>query len=344
MCFRLHLILLIAFASLVARAHHVVEQNGYYEVEHSWKYNGKICSVSLNISVDLYDYYQNDREHLVYSYQFEGQEIPPKYFSFMLSENDRYVIHALAEEFSENVENEYDRISLALSFVQSLPYAYDADSKGEDEYVRYPVETLVDGCGDCEDKVALLAALLYEMDADFILLALPEHVAIGVHCDGVKARRYLLFRNKRYYYLETTTEGWGIGQIPDEYQSSTMEAVTVDNTPSLIFKGLRFESEPTFVFEQANCTLQVDLHNLGPGKVTKLRLHVRIIEKGKRNRLLAEEFFPLSDLEEGVMRTESLFFKSLIKDNCMLDVELTGAEVVSQYYQMEMSYNRSRNY
>lgn len=338
-CF--HLIVFL-FVCLSASAHSVTEENSYYRIEHTWPFEGKQCSISLNISMDLYDYYQNDREHLVYRYRFEDQEIPPNYFSFILSENDRLVMQAVAREFSKNIENECDRISLALSFVQSLPYAFDDDSKGVDEYVRYPIETLVDGCGDCEDKVILLSALLYEMDVDFILLSLPEHIAVGVHCDGVRAGHYLPFRGKRYYYLETTTEGWEISQIPEDYQSAEMEAVPVDDTPNMLVKGISFESEPTSVFEKASCSLQVELHNLGPGKMTELWLHVRVVEKRKRNRLLAEEYYLLNDLQEGELRIETLSFKSLIREHCVLQVEIWDAEIEPQYYDVVLDCNRTQ--
>lgn len=343
MCFRLHLIIIVfAFLSLTTFAHSVVEQEGFYEVEHSWTCNGKQCSITLNISTNLYDYYQNEREHLAYRYQFNGGEIPPNYYGFMLSEHDRYVLRTVADEFSNNSTTEREKVELALTFVQSLPYAYDSTTKGTDEYLRYPIETLVDGCGDCEDKVALLAALLYEMEVDFILLVLPEHMAIGVHCDGIETNRYLSFRDKRYYYLETTMEGWQIGQIPESYYNVETEAVPVDDTPSLLIQGVRFESQQTFIFEKANCTLELGLYNLGPGKVTGLRVHVWIVEKGRRNRLLAEESYWLNDLKEGQQRTETLLLKSLIKENCIMQVEVTGNEVLPQTYEVALSYNRKR--
>ena len=277
MRFRQYLIIIMAFVSLSARAHSVTEEDGFYRIEHTWPFEGKQCSISLNISKQLYDYYQNEREHLAYRYQFNGGEIPPNYYSFMLSEHDRPVMRALAEEFSSHVATEKEQVGLALSFVQSLPYAYDSVSKGIDEYLRYPIETLVDGYGDCEDKVALLAALLYEMDVDFILLVLPEHMAIGVHCDEVEADRYLLFHEKKYYYLETTMEGWQIGQIPEDYHTAKMEAVPVDDMPTLLLEGVRFESLPALITEEAECDLHLDLHNMGPGKVTDLMLHVWVI-------------------------------------------------------------------
>ena len=334
--------LTIVFVLLYATvsAHTVVEWDGYYEVKHSWRYNGRECSLTLNVSTDLYDYYRNDREHLAYKYRFNEDETEPNYYGFMLSEHDRPVMRFMANEFAKNTSSEKEAILLALTFVQSLPYAYDSDSKGEDEYMRYPVETLVDGCGDCEDKVALLAALLYEMDVDFVLLVLPEHMAIGVHCDEVDIPRYLLFEGKKYYFLETTMPNWSIGDIPESYRSAEIEVVPVDATPSLLIKGVRFESQEALVYEKADCEIELDIHNLGPRKVTEMGVVVRIIEKGKRNRLLAEEYYSLSDLQEGEQRTERLFFKSRIKENCLIQVELSGWEVNTQYYEVELGYSR----
>ncbi len=340
---RLHLILFLAIASLTATAHTVVEWDDYYEVEHTWEYNKKNCTISLNISTELYDYYRNDREHLAYRYRFQGDELPPASDVYKRQEHDRPVMQALATEFSRNATSDLEKINLALSFVQSLSYAHDTDSKGADEYVRYPIETLVDGCGDCEDKVALLTALFYELDVDFILLVLPEHMAIGVHCDNIEADRYLQFRGKRYYYLETTMTGWLIGQIPEDYAEARMEAVPVDDTPSLLMKGVRFESKSASVFHKADCELEVDLQNIGPGRATGLMLRVRIIEKGRPNYLLADEYFSLNTLHEGEQRTELISLKSLIKENCVLELELTGAEVAPLSYTLGLGYQRTRN-
>ena len=339
---RLHLILFLAIASLTASAHSVVEYEDYYQVEHVWEYNKKNCTISLNISRQLYCYYRYEREHLVYRYRFQGDELSPNYYSFMLSEYDRPVMQALAKEFCRNANSNLEKISLALAFVQSLQYVHDTDSKGADEYVRFPIETLVDGCGDCEDKVALLTALFYEMDVDFILLVLPEHMALGVHCDGIEAERYLSFRGKKYYYLETTMAGWHIGQIPDDYVEARMEAFPVDDTPTMLMKGVRFESKPASMHVKADCDLEVDLHNQGPGRVNGLMLRVRIIEIGTNNYLLADEYFSLNPLQEGEQRTEKLSLKSLIKEHCALEVELTGEEIAPLSYTLGLSYSTTR--
>ena len=339
---RARILLVLMFVSVSLSAHTVVEYDGFFEVDHSWKYNGKDCSITLNISAELYDYFRNDREHLAYVYKFNEGEMPPNYYSFMLSEHDRPVMQSIAQEFSRYAFTEKDRIELALTFVQSLRYAFDADSKGKDEYVRYPIETLVDGCGDCEDKVALLVALLYEMDIDFVLLVLPEHMALGVHCDEIEGSRYLLYQGKKYYYMETTMPNWEIGQIPEDYLKAEMEVVPVDDTPSVLIKGVSFESQATLTYQKASCTMKVDLHNLGPGKVTDVQLHVRVVEVGKHNRLLAEEYYSLRNLQEGEQRTETLSLRSLIKENSVLEVELTGEEITSQLSKLEIQYRKSR--
>ena len=330
---RLKIILVLRLFCASAWAQSVPAKNGYFNMEYSWKYNEVQWSFSVSVPEEVYDFY---RERTHYNDDL---------IHFVLSEYDRDYIREIVKSFREGGKewglSDIDNVFNVVSFVQSLQYVSDEASRGEDEYIRYPIETLVDGCGDCEDKVALLAALLYEMDVDFILLVLPEHMAVGVHCNEVDAERYLLFREKKYYYLETTMEGWQIGQIPEDYHDAEMEAVPVDDNPSLLIEGVRFESQPTLVFHKAVCDLELDLHNLGPGKVTELQVQVQVIEKGKKARLLAEAFFPLDDLREGETRTETLSFKSLIKENCVLQVELTSAEVAPLSYQVGLNYSRT---
>jgi hypothetical protein len=246
----------------------------------------------------------------------------------------------MADELRSHAATEKEGIEIALSFVQSLTYAYDSTTKEVSEYLRYPVETLVDGCGDCEDKVALLAALLYEMDVDFILLVVPEHMALGVACDGVDKNRGMLFHGKRYYYVETTMPNWGIGEIPKDYHFAKVKAIPVDATPNMLLKGVRFDSQPTAFYEEAACNLELDLHNLGPGKVTGLRAHIRVIQKGRPSLLLGEQWFQLEDLAEGEARTESLMLKSLIKENSNLEVKLVGAETITDTYSVGLNYSR----
>lgn len=82
-----------------------------------------------------------------------------------------------------------DRLRRAVGFVTSLEYAVDADSKGLPEYHRTPVETLVDGRGDCKDLTYLLAGILSQPPFEYrtAMVLLPEHMLLGVHADDLPA-------------------------------------------------------------------------------------------------------------------------------------------------------------
>ena len=63
-----------------------------------------------------------------------------------------------------------------------MPYTVDDETTPWNEYPRYPVETLFDRGGDCEDTSILTATILYEMGYDVALLILEDdnHCAIGI--------------------------------------------------------------------------------------------------------------------------------------------------------------------
>lgn len=116
-------------------------------------------------------------------------------------------------------------MSFLATFVQSLPYTSDSVTTGHDEYVRYPLETLIDDGGDCEDTAILLAALLKELGYDVVLLSPPGHMAVGVAVSAGVVHSYTTIEvhGVHYAYVETTGDGWRIGEVPDEYQHSTFQ-------------------------------------------------------------------------------------------------------------------------
>lgn len=111
-----------------------------------------------------------------------------------------------------------DKIEFVAAFVQeALPYVSE-----ENEYPKYPVETLVEG-GDCEDKAILLASFLKAMGYKTALLIFdgnPGHAALGVDCPGATGSYYEK-DGVRYFYIETTNKGWRLGHIPPEYQGKS---------------------------------------------------------------------------------------------------------------------------
>ncbi|WP_323676069.1 hypothetical protein [Halorubellus sp. PRR65] len=147
-----------------------------------------------------------------------------EYVSFELLEGAANEIAAFLYEAAENngFTREYERIQFALSFVQRLPYVDDSVSTGYDDYTKFIMETLTSLKGDCEDTSILFASIIESepFNYDAVLLEPPGHMAVGLlmrkDFDGFA----YIYDERKYYYAETTTEGWGIGQIPDQYRES----------------------------------------------------------------------------------------------------------------------------
>lgn len=133
-------------------------------------------------------------------------------------------IKSLVSEFRQIADTKRyaDRqlANLVASFVQSLPYTFDYDTKSRDEYPRYPVETLFERGGDCEDTSILVATLLDSLGINVILLYLEEdqHIAVGVDVPNTYGT-YWEYLGDKYWFLETTAEGFSIGDYPKELKS-----------------------------------------------------------------------------------------------------------------------------
>ncbi len=107
---------------------------------------------------------------------------------------------------------------LMTVYVQSLAYQTDP----VDLEPKFPVETFVDGAGDCDDKTLLLAGLLTREGYDVaILMFEPEqHVALGIRSEDIG------YLDTGYAFVETTAEGF-IGMVPDSFGSG----VTLTSEP-----------------------------------------------------------------------------------------------------------------
>lgn len=93
-----------------------------------------------------------------------------------------------------------------LSFVQSgIEYITDEEQYGQKEFIAYPLETLYNRAGDCEDSSILAIAILSAMGFDCVFYDFPNHIAIGVALDDYDSTRFDEHKGKKYYFCETTT-------------------------------------------------------------------------------------------------------------------------------------------
>jgi hypothetical protein len=164
---------------------------------------------------------------------------PHKMWAGDLPKYDWYVDNGICDEINTLADRltavsrqrgltKYLEVCLVLNLVQRIRYAYDQDSKGIAEYWRFPLETLADGCGDCEDFAILAVALLSAMGHETCFFDLPGHVATGVAAlpeeTGVS---FEATDGKRFFFVETTAEGWHIGELPNDITRDSVRVAAV---------------------------------------------------------------------------------------------------------------------
>jgi len=203
--FTLLLLVSIPFATIA--------QSASIECSYRWTYDGRTWTLTHRFSTEHYQFYRTLPRVLDYA-RYTGYVDDPRDDRQL-----RLLIDDLERLAADAGLDAWGKLNLVIAFVQSIPYVSESC-----EYPRYPLETLVEHQGDCEDAAILAAALLRQMHFDVVLLAFLEerHMALGVRVlppEPVEASP-VLWNGGSYYYLEPTTIGWQLGQIPEAYRSA----------------------------------------------------------------------------------------------------------------------------
>lgn len=149
------------------------------------------------------------------------------YSLYVAEPSDDKYLEQLAQVFINSAEEKGfgkdAAVYMAVSFVQSLKYTPDDIGLGYD-YPKYPLETLYDQGGDCEDTSILLVSLIREMGYGCSLIMFDNHMGVGILGNDTMTGSYFQKDSNKYFYVETTDEGWEIGEMPDElvYKTATV--------------------------------------------------------------------------------------------------------------------------
>lgn len=227
-----------------------------------WRYDNQDFELTMQIPEALYLYYTR------------MERAPVEDYSIYVShpKDDGPVTGPLAAKLQELASaRRYDAretVNFTASFVQNLTYREETG-----EYPNYPVETLVDRGGDCEDTAILAAALLDAMGYDAVLIRFTSpveteagHMAVGVAVPGVSGGYSYRFEGETYYYLETTST-WDLGEIPPDVLSKFNGAsdgiYALAPAPALRFSGsLEYGVESRW-FGDPRVSLSVTVTNWG---------------------------------------------------------------------------------
>ncbi len=164
----------------------VVESQKSFHLE--WEFDG--VTYSYDTVIQYSDVHQD-----IYA----NQDIPRFSISSQshiesFHEHDGKAMEELHQHLT-NLGKDMDRktyASFVLRFVQTIPYMSDIESRGTDEYWKFPTETLWDGNGDCEDKTILYGTLMgmsgyrmaFVMFKDHTMAAIDEWGWNRVNVDG----------------------------------------------------------------------------------------------------------------------------------------------------------------
>lgn len=201
---------------------------------YDWSYDNRSWTWNLAIPKDLYDYYRSIERAPVADYSI-----------YVTHPLDDIFCEELASRLSEEAGNRdfdsLETLQFAAAFVQDLAYLSEVE-----EYPKYPIETLVDKGGDCEDTAILMAALLHAMGYDAVLVNLsspypgePGHMAVGVAFPGLSQGTMFTYENIDYYYLETTCVS-KLGYMPEDYVDHSVSIYRLVSKPILRLSSLKW--------------------------------------------------------------------------------------------------------
>ncbi len=217
--------ILFIVSMTIAMSFVVIRVSGetYVHRSYQWQYDGLTWTWSIDIPLSLYNGYASVSEFNRLFGRTNG---------YLVTTGDPF-IQSIANAFREAAQKQaygaYDEASLVLAWVQSLPYTSDSVTSPYDEFPRFPVETLYANGGDCEDTTYLYLTIMRIWGYGSIFINPESHLAAGILGSNDLPGYYWEYDDRRYYYAETTGDGWRIGDIPDQFRGNArLYPITVE--------------------------------------------------------------------------------------------------------------------
>jgi hypothetical protein len=182
---------------------HPIEVQGgtYRPVGISFTFEGKPISFSIPVNGTVYFGAQRARKEALLTRDIPDSIFIPNYYLAFLDDPNqeefyRELLGAFRSIRAKDTLDDDEYLELMTVAVQSLSYETDGTLTAP----KFPVETYVDGKGDCDDKSLLLAGLLAREGYPVALFYFqPEaHMALGVKGYGCD------YRETGYGYVATT--------------------------------------------------------------------------------------------------------------------------------------------
>ena len=201
----------------------IVKVTGDVEKTFSWNYNNKTYTLKLDIDYDEYLYakgYYPASDRITdgtTSHSRDKSFVELSYTDPTMSKYMDELVDKLIAEFKtyNSKITESSILNFLLKFAQYIEYQSDEEYMGTSEYWKFPLETLFDQGGDCEDTSILFCALAHQcrsklaLNYDTAVLLLPGHMAGAIKLDS----------KTTWSYCETTSTGYTLGEIPSSMKN-----------------------------------------------------------------------------------------------------------------------------
>lgn len=190
---------------------------GKFDKKYVWTYKGVDYKLDFKISKDSYFKFKKKARRLVI------EQYGKIYVTGGINDEVRNLASILDK--LGGYTTKYDRAAFLVSFVQqNVTYKHETG-----EYPRYPIETLVDQAGDCEDFAILGAALLKCLGFDTCLIYLIDvcHISLGIAGIEDFSGDYHEYQGMKFYHCELAGTAWEIGKIPDEWRHSRIRIIPI---------------------------------------------------------------------------------------------------------------------
>lgn len=191
---------------------------------YEWTFDKKTYSIELDIDYDDLLYargiYKASERQQESSHVRDKTFVTYSYTDKVMAPYMEELVDKLVKELNKNYStvSESTLLGYLLAFTQYIEYQSDEEYMGTSEYWKFPLETLYDQGGDCEDTSILFIALahecrtVYNMSYKVALQLLPGHMAGAVKLTTSVTKNT---NPEGYTYGETTVTGYSLGEIPD---------------------------------------------------------------------------------------------------------------------------------
>lgn len=186
------------------------EPSGPKVLAFDWDYGSRSYSLDLTLYQNVYRFYGNQPKGVLIGREEQGlaKYLNPK-------EGDDTVkdlvasINGLA---AQNDLSDEETVELAVTFVQSIPYDFEAVDTADARQPRYAYEVLYDNLGICSEKSYLAYAMLREMGYGVAVFTYPKENHMNI---GIQSPLEHSTDQTGYSVVETTNRDIKIGIIPN---------------------------------------------------------------------------------------------------------------------------------